>query len=127
MYSRAVLPILLGILVIGITQFAYAEEGGNSTYISVTESEVQQPNSRHHYQEVTIVGYVEDYIRGDNITITVVYPDESEEEISTYATKKGDLHTFLQITHESQVGTYMLFLDYETEIAFTSFEILESD
>jgi hypothetical protein len=127
MYSKPVLPILLGIIAISITQFAYAEESGNSTYIAVNEIEVQQPNSRHHYQEITIVGYVEEYIRGDNVTITVVYPDESEEEISTYATKKGDLHTFLQITHESQVGTYMLFLDYDAEIAFTSFEILESD
>ena len=60
------------------------------------------------------------------ITITIVYPDETELEINTFASKKGDIYTLLHITHDSQIGTHMLFLEYEGEKASTSFEILEN-
>jgi len=126
MHSKVILSILLGVLAVGITQFAFAQESENTTYIAVDEEKFEQPASKYNYQEITIFGYVEDYARGDSITITIVYPDESEEEIKTYASKKGDIYTLLHITHDSQIGTHMIFLDYGTEIAYTTFEILES-
>ena len=127
MHCKVVLPILFGILIVGITQFSFAEELEDVTYIAVDEEEFQQPNSKYNYQEITIFGHVKEYARGDNITITVVYPDDTEEEISTYASKKGDIYTLLHITHESQIGTHMLFLDYGVEVAYTTFEILENN
>ena len=123
MHSKVILPVLLGILIIGITQFAFAEE---FMFITVDEDEFVQPQSRHHYQEITIIGHVEDYHRGDRVTITISYPDGTEEEINTYASKKGDIYTLLHITHDSQIGTHMLFLEYGDELAITSFEILEN-
>lgn len=126
MHSKVILPILLGILVVSITQFSFAEEVEEKTYIAIDVEEFEQPKSKYNYQEITIFGHVEEYFRGDNITITIIYPDESEDEINTYGSKKGDIYTILHITHDSQVGTHMIFLDYGTEIAYTSFEVLEN-
>ena len=126
MQCKVILPILLAIVVIGISQSAFAEEE-METYIAIDNEEFVQPDSKYDYQEITIIGHVQEYIRGDNITITVIYPDESEEEINTYASKKGDIYTLIHITHDSQIGTHMIFLDYGIDIAYTSFEILESE
>jgi len=126
MQCKVILPILLAIVVIGISQSAFAEEG-METYIAIDNEEFVQPDSKYNYQEITIIGHVQEYTRGDNITLTVIYPDESEEEINTYASKKGDIYTLIHITHDSQIGTHMIFLDYGMDIAYTSFEILESE
>jgi len=126
MHCKVILPVLLGILIIGVTQFAFAEELEKVIFIAVDEEEFEQPQSKYKYQEITIIGYVENYHRGDMVTITIVYPDETELEINTFATKKGDIYTLLHITHDSQIGIHMLFLEYSGEIAFTSFEILEN-
>ena len=126
MQCKVILSILLAIVVIGISQNAFAEEE-METYIAIDNEEFVQPDSKYDYQEITIIGHVQEYIRGDNITLTVIYPDESEEEINTYASKKGDIYTLIHITHDSQIGTHMIFLDYGMDIAYTSFEILESE
>ena len=126
MQCKVILPILLVITVIGISQSAFAEEG-IETYIAIDNEEFVQPDSKHNYQEIRIIGHVQEYFIGDNITLTIIYPDESEEEINTYASKKGDIYTLIHITHDSQIGTHMIFLDYGMDIAYTSFEILESE
>ena len=117
--------MLLGVLVIGIAQNAFAEES-LETYIALDVESFSQPESKYSYQEITIFGHVEEYFRGDSISVTIVYPDETEEIINTYASKEGDIYTILHITHESQIGTHMVFLDYDAEMAFTTFEILEN-
>jgi len=125
--SRTIIPALFGILVIGITQFGYAEEFEESTYIAVDVEEFEQPQSKYNYEEITIIGHVEDYSRGDKLTIQIINPDETQEEINTYASKKGDIYTMIHITIDSQIGIHEVILTYQgMEIASTSFEILEN-
>ena len=126
MHSKVILPMILGILIIGITQFVFAEELEKIIFIAVDKEEFEQPQSRHFYQQIIIIGYVEDYNRGEMVTITIVYPDETEGEINTFASRNGDIYTLLHITHESQIGTHMVYLEYGGEKASTSFEILEN-
>ncbi len=79
MQNKAILPILVGILVIGITQFSFAEEAYQETsYIAVDEEKVEQPQSRYNYQEITILGHIADYNRGENVTIIIINHSESE-------------------------------------------------
>ena len=125
--SRTIIPALFGILVIGITQFGYAEEFEESTYIAVDVEEFEQPQSKYNYEEITIIGHVEDYSRGDKLTIQIINPDETQEEINTYASKKGDIYTMIHITIDSQIGIHEVILTYQgMKIASTSFEILEN-
>lgn len=125
MQRRILLPMLLTVMIVSMAHIAYAEEE-LETYIAIDVEEFVQPDSKYNYQEITIIGHVQEYVRGDNIIITIIYPDETEEEINTYASKKGDIYTLLHITQESQIGTHMIFLDYGMDIVYTSFEILES-
>ncbi len=125
--NKAILTILAGILVIGISQFTFAEEAyEKEAYITIDVEKFDQPQTRYSYQEITIIGYVPDYSRGENITITIINPSESEDEINTFASKKGNIYTLLHITHDSQIGVHQLILKFRgEEIATTSFEILK--
>ena len=127
MQSKAILTILVGIIVIGISQFTFAEEPHEKeAYIAIDVEKFDQPQTRYSYQEITIIGYVPDYSRGEKVTITVINPSESEEEINTFASKKGNVYTLLHVTHDSQIGVHQVILKYhEEEIASTSFEILK--
>jgi len=119
--------MLLGILVIGVSQFTFAEELEKEAYIALDVEKFVQPPSRYNYQEITIIGYIPDYSRGERITITIIDPSESEEEISTLASKRGNIYTLLHITQDSQIGVHQVILKFhDEEIAFTSFEILEN-
>ncbi len=126
--NKVILPILVGILVIGITQFSFAEEVHQETSsIMVDVEEFEQPTSKYYYQEIRIVGHIADYSRGANVTILTIDPNGSEEEINTFASKKGDIYTLLHITWDSEVGEHKIILKYnDEEIATTSFEILEN-
>ena len=125
--NRIIIPALFGILVIGITQFGYSEEFEEYTYIAVDVEEFEQPQSKYNYEEITIIGHVEDYSRGDKLTIQIINPDETQEEINTYASKKGDIYTMIHITIDSQIGIHEVILTYQgMKIASTSFEILEN-
>ena len=125
MYSKVVFSILLGILAIGITEVAFAEVE-KKAFITVDEEKFEQPKSKYNYQEITIIGYVENYNRGEPVTITITYPDKSLEEINTYASKKGEIYTLLHITQDSQIGIHLVSLDYQDNLLSTSFEILEN-
>ena len=127
MQNKVVLTILVGILVIGVSQFTFAEESQNKgAYISVDVAEFDQPQTRYSYQEITITGHVPDYSRGQTVFITIINPSGSEEEINTFASKKGNIHTILHMTYYSQIGVYQVILKYfDEEIASTSFEVLE--
>jgi len=125
--NKIIIPVLLGILAIGITQFGYAEEIEESSYIAVDVEEFEQPQSKYNYEEITIIGHVEDYSRGDKVTIQIIKPDGTEEEINTYASKKGDIYTMIHVTIDSQIGIHEVILTYQgMEIASTSYEILEN-
>jgi len=126
MHSKVLFSILLGILVVGITNIAFAEEIEKTPFIAVDEEIFDQPKSKYNYQEITIIGYVENYNRGESIAITITYPDKSSEEISTYASKKGEIYTLLHITHDSQIGIHLMSLSYQDNLLSTSFEILEN-
>jgi len=127
MQNKVIIPALLGILMVGITQFGFADEFEESSYIAVDLEKLEQPQSRYNYQEITIFGHVEDYNRGERVTIVIINPNESQEEITTYASKKGDIYTIIHITNDSQIGIHEMILTYhDVEIASTSFEITES-
>jgi hypothetical protein len=127
MQSKIVLSALLAILVVGISQFAFAEEPEKTTHIAVDEEKFQQPSSKYNYHEIVFLGFVEDYSRGEQVTITIISPDESENEINTYASKKGEIYTIIHITNESQIGIHQVILQYQdVEIASATFEILEN-
>lgn len=126
MYSKAVFTILLGILAIGVTEVVFAEEIEKNAFIAVDEDKFDQPKSKYNYQEITIIGYLENYNRGERVTITITYPDKSLEEISTYASKKGEIYTLLHITQDSQIGIHLVTLNYQDNLLSTSFEILEN-
>ncbi len=81
--NKVILPILVGILVIGITQFSFAEVYQETSYIAVDEEKFEQPQSRYNYQQITILGHIADYSRGANVTILIIDPNGSEEEINT--------------------------------------------
>jgi hypothetical protein len=126
MHNKILFSILLGILVVGITEITFAEEEEKTSFIAVDEEKFEQPKSMNSYQEITIIGYVEDYSRGEPITITITHPDKSLEEINTYASKKGEIYTLLHITQDSQIGVHLMSLSYNDNLLSTSFEILES-
>ena len=126
MQTKILFSVLMGILVVGIAQFSFAEVE-KTTFIAVDEEKFEQPKSKYNYQEIVFLGYVEDYARGEQVTITIISPDESENEINTYASKKGDIYTILHITHDSQIGVHQVSLVYQgVEIASTTYEILQN-
>lgn len=127
MQSKIILSILLGIAVVGIMQFSYAEEIEEKSYIAIDIEKFEQPNSKYNYQEITIFGHVEDYNRGEKVTIIIINPNGSQDEINTYASKKGKIYTLAHMTNDSQIGIHQVVLTYHNiEIGTTSFEILEN-
>jgi hypothetical protein len=125
--KKIILSIIVGILVIGLTQSSLSEESNETSRIAVDTEEFQQPTSKYDPQEIRIGGHVVDYSRGQNITIVIINPNESEEIINTFASKKGNIHTLLHVTEDSVVGMHQVILEYQgVEIASTSFEILEN-
>lgn len=127
MQSRVISSMLLGILVVGISQFAFAEEAEKTTFIAIDEEKFEQPKSKYNHQEIVFLGFVEDYARGDQVTINIISPDGSQDEINTYASKKGDIYTIKHITQDSQIGVHQVSLVYHgVEVASATFEILEN-
>ncbi|MFQ5496604.1 MAG: hypothetical protein ACE5DU_01815 [Nitrosopumilus sp.] len=127
MSSKAILPILFGLLVVGFTQFGFAEEIEEITFIAVDEPEFEQPQSKYSYQEIIIYGHIVDYNRGQPITFVISFPDETQYEINTYATRNGDIYTLFHITNDSQIGVHNILLKINDEaLATTSFEILKN-
>ena len=127
--KKILFSILVGILIIGLTQASLSEESKETSRISVDadDEEFQQPTSKYDPKQIRIVGHIADYSRGENVSIIMVKPNGAEEEINTYASKKGNFQTFIEITHESQIGTHELILVYHgEERAFTLFNVLEN-
>jgi len=126
MHRKIILPVLIGILVVGITQFVFAEELEKTTFILVDKEQFQQPQSKYNSEQIIISGYVEDYTRGDKVIIEIIHPDQSQDEIQTHATKNGEIYTLLDITNDSQIGIHQVVLKYrDMELATASFEIIE--
>lgn len=127
MNRKIILPMLIGILVVSITQFVFAEELEKVTFVSVNKEQFEQPQSKYNSEQITILGYVENYTRGDKIIVEIIHPDQSQDEIQTHATKNGEIYTLLDITSDSQVGIHKVILKYkDMELASTSFEIIEN-
>jgi len=110
----------------GVTQFSFAEELEKITYVSVDEEKIDRPESKYEKQLLTIRGHIEGYIRGVSVSITIINPDESELEINTHASKKGDIFTLLNITEDFEFGIYQVIMKYNATIVSTSFEILDN-
>ncbi|KAF6247810.1 hypothetical protein C6990_02615 [Nitrosopumilus sp. b3] len=127
MSSKVILPVLLGLVAVGLMQFSFAEELEDETFIAVDEEKFKQPQSKHNYQQLIISGFIEDYSRGSLITVVIISPTETQTEISTYAARNGEIHMPYHITNDSEIGVHQLILIYhEEEIASTSFEILDN-
>ena len=126
MNKKLLLTILSGIIIIGITQLVFAEELEKVSYITIDKEQIKQPQSKYSGEQVTITGFIEEYTRGDTVFILITYPDNTQEEMQTHATKKGEIHTMIQVTSDSQIGVHNIILKYhDTEIASTTLEILE--
>jgi len=126
MHRKIILSMLIGILVVGITQFVFAEELEKTTFIAVNKEQFEQPQSKYNSEQITISGYVDEYARGDKIIVMIIHPDQSQDEIQTHATKNGEIYTLLDITNDSQIGVHQVILKYrDMEVATTSFEITE--
>ena len=122
--------VILILFVIGIasisTQIVFADDD-KIDFITVDQQKFKQPESKYKYQEITIIGHIVDYVRGDKVSIVIIYPDKSQETINTFASKKGDIYTLMHITHESQIGMHQIILQYNEESkASTFFNILEN-
>ena len=126
MNQKLMLPILAGMIIVGISQLGFAEELEKVSYITVDKERIEQPQSKYSGEQVTISGFVENYTRGDTVFIGVIYPDGTQDEMQTHATKKGEVYTLVQITNDSQIGIHKIILKYhDVEIASTILEILE--
>ena len=125
--SKVILPLLLGIVAIGLMQFTFAEGLEERTFVKIDEEKFKQPQSKHSYQQLIISGFIEDYSKGSSITFIIISPDESQIEISTYAARNGEIYMPHHITDDSEIGVHQLILMYhDEEIASTSFEILDN-
>lgn len=127
--KKILFSILAGVIVIGLSQASLSEESKGTSRISVDadDEEFQQPTSKYDPHQIRITGLISDYSRGENVSIIMVKPNGAEEEINTFASKKGNFQTFIEITHESQIGIHELILVYHgEERAFTLFNILEN-
>lgn len=125
--KKIIFSILVGILVIGLTQSSLSEESKETSRIAVDVEEFQQPTSKYDPQQIRIVGHIADYSRGENVNIIMIKPNGAQEEINTFASKKGNFQTLIQITQDSQIGIHELILNYQGEdLAFTLFNILEN-
>lgn len=126
MNKKLLLTILSGIIIVGISQLAFAEELEKVSYITVDKEQIKQPQSKYNGEQVTITGFIKEYTRGDTVFIVLIYPDGTQEEMQTRATKKGEIHTMIQVTSDSQIGVHNIILKYhDIEIASTTLEILE--
>lgn len=128
MHNKIIFSIAVGIFIIGLTQFNFAEEDlGETSYIEVDKEKFNQPESKYDHLNITITGHVKDYMRGENITIVIINPHEGETEINTFGSKKGKIYTFFEITENSHIGVHQIILKHRGgEVAATSFEILEN-
>ena len=127
--NKIIFSVLVGVLVIGLTQTSISEESNETSRIAVDvdDKEFQQPTSKYEPQQIRITGHIADYSRGENVSIVMIKPNGAEEGINTFASKKGNFQTFIEITHESQTGIHKLSLMYHgEERAFTLFNILEN-
>jgi len=126
MNSKIILPVLLGIITVSITQFTFADELETFSFIMADTEQVEQPKSRYNSEQVTLYGYVDNYTRGLEVGIILTHPDGEIEELNTYATKDGEIYMIIQIDGESQIGVHQVSLYYEgAELASTTFEVLE--
>ena len=126
MNQKLMLPILAGMVIVGISQLVFAEELEKVSYVTVDKEQIEQPQSKYSGEQVIISGFVENYTRGDTVFIGVIYPDGTQDEMQTHATKKGDVYTLVQVTNDSQIGIHKIILKYhDVEIASTILEILE--
>jgi len=126
MNQKLMLPILAGMIIVGISQLGFAEELEKVSYITVDKEQIEQPQSKYSGEQVTISGFVENYTRGDTVFIGIIYPDGTQDEMQTHATKKGEVYTLVQVTNDSQIGIHKIILKYhDVEIASTILEILE--
>ena len=110
----------------GFNTNVFAEELEKVTFIAVDKEQFEQPQSKYNSEHIIISGYVEDYTRGDEIFIVIIHPDQSQNEIQTHATKKGEIYTLFDMSNNSQIGVYQVILKYrDMELATTLFEIIE--
>jgi hypothetical protein len=133
-YGKNKMNLKYGFIVMIVSLFAmssfntnvFAEELEKVTFIAVYKEQFEQPQSKYNSEHIIISGYVEDYTRGDKIFVVIIHPDQSQNEIQTYATKNGEIYTLFDISNDSQIGVYQVILKYrDMELATTSFEIIE--
>lgn len=130
MNKKNKLSLLFGVtfLVLLVPSNIFADEiKEDEEFIMLDLEKAERPEISSKYQEIVVIGYVDNYTRGDNIELLVITPDGTEDKISSYATKKGEVYTLLHFTKESQIGIYKISLIYNNiERASTNFEMIEA-
>ena len=63
----------------------------------------------------TISGKIQDYNRGDPVTITITKPDHTSDQLSIYAAQSGYFTTPLEFDKNSMQGTYSVTVTYGTQ------------
>ena len=63
----------------------------------------------------TISGKIQDYNRGDPVTITITKPDHTSDQLSIYAAESGYFTTPLEFDKNSMQGTYSVMVTYGTQ------------
>ena len=77
--------------------------------------------------DVVLTGKLDDYKQGTQIFLTLVGPDQSSEQLSVYATKKGEYNAAVTLHHYSLSGIYTITVDYfGSPVGLISFEVIKN-
>jgi len=92
--------------------------------IILNTDDVTIPSSYANTQTLHITGTIADYTRGNPVAIVIVWPDGTEDKLTTRATSHGFFDTFYTINPEHIEGIYDIILKYNlSEIARTTLTI----
>ncbi len=77
-------------------------------------------------QDVTLTGKISNYKSGTTIQLSLTGPDQSTEDLTVFATNKGEYKAVLTLYHTSQPGLYSIDVNYQnSKIGSVSFEVLK--
>ena len=120
---------LLGEVTVTVKERAIIDDAIHDLYattdsIILNVDDVTIPSSYANTQILHITGTISDYTRGNPVAILIVWPDGTEEKLTTRATSHGFFDTFYTINPEHIEGIYDIILKYNvSEIARTTLTI----
>lgn len=120
------LLLFVGLISLDLNIHDVLAETKENEFLKLNLASGIKPQSIGQYLEIVAVGHINNYTRGTVVSILVVNPDQTYENLSTYATRDGDVYALIHFTEKSQVGIYKTILMYEnSEIASAIFELID--